>query len=107
MVVIGSFRGRFELRKHPRKQIRYAAWIDLGSGPPLRPCTIYDISNTGVRITLGTKEQIPAEFTLVLTADERLRRRYRVIWQDGFDVGAAFIQQAPVAAPKVTSLLVV
>jgi PilZ domain len=100
MVVIGTIRRRAELRKHPRKQIHHAAWIYLGGDTPLRSCTIYDISNTGVRITLATEEEIPAEFTLLLTADGRARRRCSVIWRDGFNVGAEFIRLiVPVGAP--------
>ncbi len=68
MSTIFAVRG-MDLRKARRKPLHYPAWIDVGDGSALRDCLIYDISETGARLTIAGEEQVPDNFTLLLSRD--------------------------------------
>ena len=96
MVAIGAFRDRSELRKYARKHFGRPAWINIGKAAPLRLCRVYDISETGVGITLATDDPLPAQFSLLFTPTGRPGRRCRVVWQDGHRLGCEFVGRMPV-----------
>ena len=73
-----------ELRKSPRYDVHYAAHLDVGGGSPPLNCVIADISTDGAKLTTGAR-QVPDEVTLVF------RRRCRVIWRAGGQVGVEFV----------------
>ena len=90
MTSIGH-RPRHELRKHRRQPMHRVGWIYLGRDVLPNPCSISDISDTGVRLKLPNDFNIPTEFTLLLTLDGRTRRRCKVVWRDQGVIGAEFI----------------
>lgn len=90
MVVVGNFRNRAELRKNPRRQFRHVAKILTDKNSPPLPCEIADVSESGARLTLEQRAELPETFILLLTADGRTRRRCRVVWRDGMTVGVEF-----------------
>ena len=81
--------GRRDKRQTKRKPIGAAAYIRLGSFAA-RPCTVLDLSDTGVRISVDSAAGIPAEFTLLLSKNSQ-GRRARVKWRRGNQIGAQFI----------------
>ncbi len=81
--------GRRDKRQTKRKPIGAAAYIRLG-GFAARPCTVLDLSDTGVRISVDSAAGIPAEFTLLLSKNSQ-GRRARVKWRRGNQIGAEFI----------------
>lgn len=84
-------------RQSPRKRENRAAWIDANNGSPLLDCTVWDVSEEGVRITIDVPRSVPQEFFLVLSKDGKLRRRCRVIWRSAEQVGACYLT-APIYA---------
>ncbi len=80
-----------EQRQSPRQKVQCPAWIDIGDGSPVRPCTLWDVSEAGTRLSLPSAAAVPREFTLVLTADGTLRRRCRVIWCSDDQIGARYL----------------
>jgi PilZ domain-containing protein len=73
-----------EQRKSPRFDVDYLAQIDASDASPLN-CIICDISARGARLTVGTRNEVPDEFTLVL------RRRCRVIRRLDGQIGVEFV----------------
>jgi PilZ domain len=90
MVVVGNYRNRAELRKKPRRQFHYTARIFIDKDSPPIACSISDISHSGARIALERADKLPDTFVLLLTANGGARRRCRVIWRDGTNVGVQF-----------------
>jgi hypothetical protein len=84
-------------RHSPRKRENRDAWIDADNGTPLMDCTVWDVSDEGVRITIDEPRSVPQEFFLVLSKDGKLRRRCRVIWRSAEQVGACYLT-APIYA---------
>jgi hypothetical protein len=81
-------------RKYGRRVIRYPAQIDAGAGAPLRECTLYDVSEDGAQIRIGQSQDLPDEFTLVLSYDGAARRRCTVMWRSGERLGVRFLMAA-------------
>ena len=77
-------------RKALRRQSSAAAWIRVEKQFAVRPCTVVDISLTGVQLTLGSPEPLPEEFRLLLSRDSQ-GRRCRLKWRQGTNVGAEFL----------------
>ena len=78
-------------RQSPRHRENRAAWVDVNNGARLTDCTIWDVSEVGVRITIDTPLSVPREFTLVLSKDGKVRRQCRVIWRSQEQIGACFL----------------
>jgi hypothetical protein len=78
-------------RLSPRHRENRRAWVDANDGARLLDCTLWDISEAGVRFTIETPSSVPYEFILVLSKDGKVRRRCRVIWRSDEQVGACFI----------------
>ena len=75
-----------ELRDSRRHEIHYLAQIDRdGASSPLS-CIIWDISDSGARLTVADDQQVPDEFTLLL------RRRCRVVRRYDGQVGVVFMR---------------
>ena len=68
--------------------IRYPAQIDRGERAlPLRECTLFDVSGEGAQMRIGQSQDLPDEFTLVLSYDGAARRRCTVMWRSGERLG--------------------
>ncbi len=66
---------RPELRKAPRHELHFAAYIATGDQLPHRPCIIHDVSEGGARLTIGLRTEVPDNFTLVFSRKCRVVRR--------------------------------
>ena len=86
-----------EKRKYDRRVIRYPAQIDAGAGAPLCECTLYDVSEEGAQIRIGQSQNLPNEFTLVLSHEGAARRRCTVMWRSGERLGVRFLVAAKTA----------
>jgi hypothetical protein len=73
-------------QRERRRRIDYPAWIDCGPGQPLRNCIIWDIAESGGRITIAEAETVPDEFVLILSRNGDFGRRCRVLWREGLQV---------------------
>ena len=86
-------------RQAPRQRENRPVWIDAGDGSSLQTCTLWDISEAGVRINVDTPAGVPFEFFLVLSKDGKVRRRCRVIWRSDDQIGACFLTAPSWVAP--------
>jgi hypothetical protein len=84
------------LVKDRRKTVRYSATgivhIQGLIGGPVKDCRLTDISDGGVRL-YAEGLTISDEFTLWLSANSAERRKCRVVWRLGHEIGAAFTDQ--------------
>ena len=84
---------RIDLRKAPRKPLHYPVWIDLGDGTCLRDGMVYDVSETGARLTLADDEQVPDSLVLLLSRNGSARRHCQIVWRSGINVGIKFVPE--------------
>jgi hypothetical protein len=79
-----------EKRRQPRRHLNKSCWV-LSSphGPPIQ-ARIQDISRSGARIRLKSAAGLPDTFTLVLTADYSVKRKCRMAWISGKEIGLTF-----------------
>ena len=75
-------------RRSERRVCKSLARIQLGTGSLPRDCTITDISDGGVKV-IAEHVEIPAEFTIILSAGQT--RRCQLAWRIGCEFGAKFI----------------
>jgi hypothetical protein len=75
----------------PRKKLGTKAWIRLAGGFATRPCTIVDLSEEGVQISVEDPDSVPNSFALLMSQDDRTGRRAQVKWRRGSKIGAAFL----------------
>ena len=76
-------------RKDHRRQLRYTAWISLGP-KKLHGCVVADISDSGARLHVENGKTVPNTFVLLLSASGKPKRKCRVVWRRGAQIGAAF-----------------
>ena len=56
----------------------------------LWPVRIFDISEKGAKLAVGTSGSLPSELTLLLSPDGFIQRRCRVVWQSADQIGVEF-----------------
>ena len=79
-------------RASARKELNKQAWIILNGGFAVRPCTVIDVSETGVRLAVNDPQSIPGKFTLrTLRNNAAAGRAVRVEWRRGSEIGAVFV----------------
>jgi hypothetical protein len=66
-------------------------WIRL-EGSLTRPCQVFDLSRTGVRLAVENAHSLPSTFTLILSKNSSGCRPARVKWRHDNEVGAEFIK---------------
>jgi hypothetical protein len=65
--------------------VDYLAQIDTAANVSPMNCIICDISASGAKLTIGTRHEVPDEFTLIM------RRRCRVVRRFDGQVGVEFV----------------
>jgi hypothetical protein len=78
-------------RQATRHRENRQGWVDVDDGSPPRACNLWDVSETGVRITIESPTGVPGEFFLILSKDGKDRRQCRVAWRSGGQIGARFL----------------
>ena len=76
-----------EHRIAPRKRVLKAGTIEFGGG--VIDCTVRNLSETGAALSVESPVGIPAEFNLVIVADE-INRRCQVVWRKENRIGITF-----------------
>lgn len=79
-----------EKRKHPRRALRYAAWIGTGEGMPLRGCIVSDISDDGAKLDVESAQDLPDEFQLLFSGHSGIYRQCRAVWRTADQIGVQF-----------------
>ena len=76
-------------RKAHRRQLRYTAWVSLGP-KKLHGCVVADISDFGARLDVQNSKTVPTNFVLLLSAGGKPKRKCRVVWRKGAQIGVKF-----------------
>jgi hypothetical protein len=77
-------------RAAQRKKLGTTAWIRPDGGFSVRPCTIVDLSDTGVKILIDSPHTVSEQFSLLLSREGH-GRQCRVKWRRGSQIGAKFV----------------
>ncbi len=80
-----------EKRKNSRKPMRYTAWVAMENSQ-LHGCVVADISETGARLDVENSEQLPDNFTLLLSGQRNNtpHRHCHVVWRLPNQIGVHF-----------------
>jgi len=76
-------------RKSPREYKGHAVTLEFDGGLPTVEAKLKDMSATGARVSMATARKIPTKLTLVLPPS--IRRRCRLVWQSGPNIGIEFL----------------
>ena len=74
-------------RKTPRRTLKYGAYVESADFAELIPVELLDISSGGAKLKAKDAEAIPASFVLLLAVPNGPRRKCRVVWRAGTDLG--------------------
>ena len=88
--MFGSVRRGKELRKATRRKVSASGFIRPDGGFAVRACTVIDLSNTGVQISIDAANSVPNTF-MFLTSRNAAGRRATVKWRRGSQIGAEFL----------------
>ncbi len=88
--MFGSTRRGKDQRKAARRKVSVNGFIRPDSGFAVRPCTIIDLSDTGVQISIDAAQSVPSTFTF-MTSRTGTGRRASVKWRRGSQIGAKFL----------------
>jgi len=80
-----------EQRRFERHRTNAPAQVDFEDGSQTRDCTLWDVSEAGVRITIASPSEVPTEFCLILSEQPANRRRCRIIWRSDDQIGACYL----------------
>ena len=81
-----------DARGNQRALVRRCGWYVSLIGQQLRECTVWDESETGARLVVDAPETIPDSFHIYMTLDFTSRRRCRVVWRSGTQIGVEFLR---------------
>ena len=84
-----------ERRRSKRRHLYHFAKIQFDADVPPGECLILDISEEGARLYVVGFD-VPDEFVLVLSGDDAVQERCKVIWRRDRDIGAKFVGREPV-----------
>ena len=83
-------------RRASHKKVVAHASIRL-DGFAVRPCTVVDLSDTGVQIRVGATQTVPKTFTFLMSRDSPSGRRAHIRWRRGTQIGAEFVLEPQAA----------
>lgn len=78
-----------ERRSHQRFSSELEGWIAHGSIHPPVPCTVRDLSESGMRLIISSSTDIPLNFKLMIP-EHSAAAMVRLVWTDGTHYGAKF-----------------
>jgi PilZ domain-containing protein len=83
-----------ERRRTPRHRLGKLATIKLGIGIAPRYCLVSNVSTEGVRIHVNGFEVLDDFVLLFPEGAEGRSGTYKVVWRNGLDIGAKFLNAA-------------
>jgi PilZ domain len=84
-----------EQRKAPRRPFNTNGFLYALDGRAIGPCHVEDVSEGGAKLIQTTEVGLPAQFTLSLSRDGRVRRQCQIVWRAKRHLGVRFIETAP------------
>jgi hypothetical protein len=71
-----------------------SGWIISDDGRS-RLCTVFNLSMNGAKLSLLSRDDLPAEFTVLVDGE---KRRSRLVWRTGLHAGVEFVSDSSAAA---------
>lgn len=99
MNAIADSESKQDSRRGRRQKVLKAGKIVLHGNLSVVDCTIRDISDTGAKLSTINAVAIPAEFKLVVLADN-IMRDVKVAWRKEAILGVKFTSEAKRAPPR-------
>ena len=84
-----------ERRQHLRVEWISSGSIVPGGGKLERPCTVYNLSNGGAKLSGIMAETLPDAFALRLSPRGGAVKKCRIIWRTKHEVGIEFLEPFP------------
>jgi hypothetical protein len=78
------------MRHALRQPVEMSGWI-VGDDGRSRPCVVSNLSPDGAKLTVLSRDPLPAQFTLLV---EDVKHRSRLVWQTGLHAGVQFVRDA-------------
>ncbi len=88
-------------RSSRRRELHFPARVLVNGA--IYDCIVYDISQTGARLTIAGDKQLPPHFQLDMTRNASVVRHCSLVWQDRFAAGVRFTK-APTANDEPSDL---
>jgi hypothetical protein len=80
-----------DARATSRTTVRRIGWLSRIKGEQVRECTVWDESDTGMRLIVSQPEEIPDTFYVYTRLDSASRRHCRVVWRTDQQIGVEFL----------------
>ena len=75
-----------------------------GAKKPFQVCLVLNLSASGAKLRLDTTDDVPHQFTLLLSRDGSVNRDCRVVWRSDREVGVQFLRsEQAIEASAMTS----
>ena len=85
--------GEIDNRRHKRTNLHYPAWVMAEADSPPCNCMLWDVSDTGGRLTIEKTSDIPELFVLVFSKDGDHPRKCHTVWRNELELGFKFLDQ--------------
>jgi hypothetical protein len=86
------------MRRELRRPVEVSGWIISDDGQS-KPCTVSNLSPAGAKLTVLSRDDLPAEFDVSVAGT---KYRSRLIWRAGLHVGIEFMANGAPTAPSLT-----
>jgi hypothetical protein len=80
-----------DARATSRTVVRRIGWLSRVKGEQVRECTVWDESDTGMRLVVDRPADIPDTFYVYARLDSATRRHCRVVWRTDQQIGGEFL----------------
>lgn len=88
--MFGSVKRGKEQRKATRRKVGANAFIRPDGGFAVRLCTVINLSDTGVQISIDSSIPVPGTFLFMASRNAK-GRRAAIKWRNGSQIGAEFL----------------
>ena len=78
-------------RNQIRRRVSIPGWLETPAGKRI-PITLANVSEEGAQLCISPDFALPANFTVLLTRDGRVKRGCRILWQKGDRIGVRFFR---------------
>jgi hypothetical protein len=92
-----AVRGMARRRPPPRRRVLLGGLVTYAQGTHCFSCAIRDLSETGARITMKSKQALPSSVFLINLRD-RVAYECRTAWNSGYDAGLQIDKVLPLDA---------
>jgi hypothetical protein len=78
-------------RDSRRRSIMAPGVVTGGAKKPLQICFVENLSASGAKLRLNIPDDVPDQFTLLLSRDGKISRNCRIVWRSDREIGVQFL----------------